>query len=99
MAETIKVDIELLEQVFPILMRHLREFGDAEVLLDRDYYWSIPADQIYDVEKPPANLDIGQISECLDWLSALADDPERALTYHLVWLGDVLRAVGQAKVR
>jgi hypothetical protein len=32
----------------------------------------------------------------MEWLTALAENPERALTYHLVWLADVLRAVGQA---
>lgn len=99
MDEQVKVSIDLLERVFPILIRHLRELEGGEVHLDYDPYWSLPLDQVCDVYQTPTDLDVGQITECIEWLTALSEDPERALAYHLVWLADVLRAMGQAIVK
>ena len=99
MAEPLTVDIDLLERVFPILIAHLRELEGDQVQLDHDYYWSMSGEQLHDVYNAPVDIGIGQITECVDWLSGLAEKPELALSYHLVWLGDVLRAIGMAKVR
>jgi hypothetical protein len=95
MAQHIHIDVDLLERASALLIRHLKEQAGAEVLLDHDYYWSVPATQVYDVYQAPKDLTIGQITECMEWLGAVVEDPERALVYHLVWLADVLRAVGE----
>jgi hypothetical protein len=94
MPEYIRVDLDLLEEAFSLLIARLRASGGSTFMLDRDYYWSIPHDVVFDVDSAPENLTIGQIAECLDWLKALQADRERALPYHLVWLGDVLHAIG-----
>ncbi len=99
MTDQIRISIELLERVYPILISHLREIEGEEVSLEDDYFWSIPRDQIGAVESSPTDLNIGQISECLEWLSGIEENSEGALTYHLVWLADVLRAIGYAVVK
>jgi hypothetical protein len=98
MAERIQIDVDLLERASALLIRHLREKSGAELLLDHDYYWSVPAPEVSDVYHEPTALTVGQITECMEWLGAVVEDPERALAYQLVWLGDALRAVGQAIV-
>lgn len=98
MNEQIHIDVELLEQVSTILFTYLREHQGAEVLLDHDYYWSVPATQVADMYHAPTGLTVGQLSECIESLHGITEDPESALAYHLVWLGDVLRAVGQSVV-
>jgi len=92
--EYTRVDLDLLEATFSLLLARLRAADGPTVMLDRDYYWSIPDDEVFDVSSPPGNLGIGQVTECLDWLAALRADQDRALPYHLVNLGDVLRAIG-----
>jgi hypothetical protein len=99
MTEHIHIDVDLLERASAVLIQYLREQAGIEVLLDHDYYWSVPATQLHDIYQAPTDLTIGQISECMEWLGAVVKDPESALAYHLVWLGDVLRAVGQAVVK
>lgn len=68
------------------------------VVLDKDYFWSIPPDERYDVYNTPADLTIGQLSDSLEFLKPLLADPDDALTYHLVWLADILRAIGEDNV-
>jgi hypothetical protein len=42
---------------------------------------------------------MGQLSECIDQLARIAEDPEAAVSYGLVWLGDVVKAIGERTVR
>jgi hypothetical protein len=61
----------------------------------RDYFWSVPGDELYDVPNEPRTIMIGQLSESWQHLEDLLADPDRAVGHHLVWLADVLRAIGQ----
>ena len=95
MTDRVRVDIDLLEQVAGLLISGLREREGHQALLDYDSFWSVPADQAHDLYKEPTELSVGQITECMEWLRNVANNPESAIDYHLVWLGDVLRALGQ----
>jgi len=46
-----------------------------------------------------AQLTIGQLTESLDNVERMVSDPDATLAYGLVWLSDVLRAVGEKVVR
>ncbi|WP_157555319.1 hypothetical protein [Nocardia crassostreae] len=67
--------------------------GDT-VHLDQDYFWSVPPDELYDVDRAPVNLTIGQLSWSWQHVRDLLADPDRAVGHHLIWLSEVLRAVG-----
>ncbi|MFE6049228.1 hypothetical protein ACFQ6N_00545 [Kitasatospora sp. NPDC056446] len=94
--EPLHVSLAELRASFDILLRHVEATaaGDA-VALDKDYFWSVPSAEQYDVLREPAELTIGQLSESWQHLRDLLADPDRALGYHLVWLADILRAIGQ----
>jgi hypothetical protein len=93
------VSVQLLRQTVEMLLRHLEEIEGPELRLEKDYFWSIPEEQLYDVYSEPTSFTIGQLSESVSNLEALAEDPEQTISYGLVWLGDVIRAVGQSVVR
>ncbi len=99
MREPSVVPIDVLETAFRTIMAHSREIAGDDVLVDVDYYWSIPEEAAYDVYREPASLTIGQLSECVDHLRRLADDSPEVLSYALVWLGEVLMAIGRTVVR
>lgn len=99
MAEQTVVSIDLLRALCVNLLDHVQSVEGPEVRLDKDYYWSVPVEQLYDVYSPPTDLTIGQLSECLTNLERLRDDPSKTTSYALVWLADLIRAVGQAVVR
>ncbi len=94
--EPLCVSLAELRGSFDALLRHVEaSVAGDEIALDRDYFWSIPADELYDVAEEPGNLTIGQLSESWQHLRDLLADQDRAVGYHLVWLADVLRAIGQ----
>lgn len=66
--------------------------------VDTDYFWSIPPDAIYDVYEQPSELTIGQLTESMDNVRSVTANPEDAISYALVWMGDVLRATGHKLV-
>jgi hypothetical protein len=90
----VSVDLDLLEEAFTVLLARLRAENGTTFSLDRDYFWSISPYEVFDVEARPGDLGIGQVTECLDWLAQLRTDRETALPFHLVWLAEILRAVG-----
>ncbi|WP_328670112.1 hypothetical protein OG905_15710 [Streptomyces sp. NBC_00322] len=94
--EPLVVSIAELRESFDVLLRHVEAVtaGDA-VILDKDYFWSVPPDELYDVYTEPDDLTIGQLSESWQHLRDLRADQDRATANHLVWLADVLRAIGQ----
>ncbi|WFR84359.1 hypothetical protein [Arthrobacter sp. Y-9] len=88
---------DLLREAFEILLERAAN-GDDVVDLGVDYYWSIPPRLQGDVLAGPPELTVGQYSECTENLSSLVNDPENAVGYGLVWLADVLRAIGAREV-
>lgn len=91
---SVTVNIDLLERVFAILLQHLREVVGDQVDLPFDHFWSLPADQTRDVYNEPHDFTIGQLSESLEWLIAIDSDGGRALNHDLIYLADLLRAIG-----
>ncbi|GAA0433035.1 hypothetical protein [Streptomyces luteireticuli] len=93
-ARPVQIRFDQLRRSFDAALRHAEAVHGDAVTLDEDYFWSVPPDQLYDVRQEPTELTIGQLSECLDHLDGLAAEPEDAVGHHLVWLAEVLKAVG-----
>ncbi|MFF0344348.1 hypothetical protein [Kribbella sp. NPDC004875] len=99
MNDQIQIPIAVLESVAQVLLAHARELEGEVVSVDKDYYWAIPTEQLYDVIHEPSDLTIGQLSECLERIDAIASDPASVTSYGLVWLAELMRAVGLTVVR
>ncbi|WP_186382365.1 hypothetical protein [Amycolatopsis rhizosphaerae] len=76
------------------LFEHVREVHGDTVEVDADYFWSIPPDALYNVYEEPEKLTIGQLSESEQHIRQLLEGQRPPLAYYLVWLSDLLRAVG-----
>jgi|GEM_PF-1298237 len=81
-----------LRDVFDRLLAHLESQNGASVTLTEDYYYSIPFPRIYDVSKPAPEPTIGQLTE--SWDNIHDRDADSTITFELVWLGDLLKAIG-----
>ncbi|MVU77101.1 hypothetical protein GPX89_07550 [Nocardia sp. ET3-3] len=90
------VSLTELRRAFNLLLDHVEAATEGDVVrLDEDYFWSIPQDELYVVDRVPSNLTIGQLSWSWQHLTDLLADADQAIGHHLVWLAEVLRAVGQ----
>lgn len=93
-----------LRRVTTGLLDHLEETAGKEFELDAGFFWNVPTDRAFDFERfqdDPIQLDIGDLND--EWPSLLeaansdpADEDHGFILHDLVWLGDVLRAVGIA---
>jgi hypothetical protein len=87
------IETRELREVFERLVTHLEQTRGASVTLHEDYFYSMPYPEIYDVMKPPPEPTIGQLTE--SWMNLRrAKDVDSTIRFELVWLGDVLKALG-----
>ncbi|MFD0153005.1 hypothetical protein ACWGQ4_24525 [Streptomyces sp. NPDC055721] len=94
-SEPLRIPLDQLRHVFELALQHIEASAGSQVALEHDYFWSVPGDELYDVPNEPRTITIGQLSESWQHLEDLLIDPDRAVGHHLVWLADVLRAIGQ----
>ncbi|GAA1941028.1 hypothetical protein [Agromyces allii] len=87
------IDAGELREVFERLITHLEQTRGASVTLHEDYFYSMPYPEIYDVTTPPPSPTIGQLTE--SWANLQGTkDIDATVTFELVWLGDLLKALG-----
>ncbi|WP_327420061.1 hypothetical protein OG612_40600 [Streptomyces sp. NBC_01527] len=98
-SEPLQIPLDRLRNAFELALQHIEASAGSAVALEHDYFWSVPGDELYDVANEPRTITIGQLSESWQHLEALLSDPNRAVDHHLVWLADVLRAIGQPTVQ
>lgn len=92
------IKVSDLRKISERLFRHLEENGISSVEINADYYWNIPIDQVYDPYKEPDQLDMGQLSD--DWgdLEKVLSNEMEPISYNLVDLSAILRAIGEKLV-
>jgi len=96
-----KIRTDDLRSICGRLLDHLERQAGPVVDVDHDHYWNIPKDHRYDryQDPDPKELDIGQLSEDWSRLKGIQDDEDPPISYALVWLAAVLRAIGETVVR
>ncbi|MFJ5634352.1 hypothetical protein ACIQF5_17130 [Streptomyces goshikiensis] len=98
-SESPEITLDGLRRAFEVALQHIEVSVGETVALERDYFWSVPGDELYDVLNEPRTITIGQLSESWQHLEDLLAEPDRVVGHHLVWLADVLRAIGQDVTR
>lgn len=90
----IRVDLGELRQSILTLLDHVASVEGPTVDLPQDYFWSIPSDELYEGRSRPGDLTIGQLSESLENLRTMRENDSMTVSFGMVWLADILRAVG-----
>lgn len=89
-----EVSVEWLRTATEVLLRHLEETQGPRITLEQDYFWSMASTDRYDVTTPPSDLAIGSLSDGVELVQSMVQSGA-VLNYGLVWLGELLRAVGE----
>lgn len=89
-----EVSVEWLRTATEVLLRHLEETHGPAVMLNQDYFWSMASTDRYDVSKRPTDLTIGSLTDGAEFVQSMVQNGA-VLNYGLVWLGELLRAVGE----
>ncbi|MFE3182776.1 hypothetical protein ACFXKR_18170 [Streptomyces violascens] len=94
-SEPLQIPIDQLRRVVDAVLRHVEASAGPTVTFNEDYFWSVPNDSLRDVFNEPGDLTIGQLSESWQHLEGLLAHQDQAVGHHLVWLADVIRAIGR----
>lgn len=94
-----KVKLNDLLIVTKKIISHLEENGINEIELDKDFYWSIPKEELYEVNKNPVDLDIGQLYDDMEFLDNILKDKNDPIGFALVWLSSIFRYIGEMNVQ
>lgn len=94
-----EISLSDLRKVTNKIFDHLERLGYQKLELDKDYYWNISEELVYDVSIDPTDFEIGQLSD--DWaeLEKILSNEDKPLSYSLVWLSAILRFVGETVVK
>ncbi|HND30745.1 MAG TPA: hypothetical protein PLA94_12130 [Myxococcota bacterium] len=93
-----KIAIAELRAVANMLFDHLERPGHTEITVDADFYWSIPKEQLYSVDRAPTSLTIGQLSDDYCELRRIQAGAAVPIAYGMVWLSTLLRYIGACVV-
>ncbi|MEU0784662.1 hypothetical protein ABZ341_24190 [Streptomyces sp. NPDC006173] len=94
-SEPVRIPIDQLRRVLDLALLHVEASAGPTLSLKEDLFWSVPIDELYDVGSEPRALTLGQLSQSWQHLEELLARPDQAVGHHLVWLADVIRAIGQ----
>lgn len=90
-----KVSINELREISNRLLDHVESLGVKDVDISADYYWTIPADQLYDPSLEPAAPSLGQLTDDWNELQLIRQGDRPPVAIALEWLAAIMRAVGE----
>ena len=99
MTKEIVVPVDTLRRATEVLLDRLEDVAGTEVVIQQDMFWSIQPEQRFDLYVEPTEFTIGQLSESLDHVRRILEEPDLAISFGLVWLADLLRVAGETVIQ
>lgn len=93
-----EIDVRELKLMADTILDHIiNDLGIEKIQLknDRDFYWDLPDDALYSVNKEQPKLDVGRLSDDYEFLAEIPRDKSNAVAFMLTHLAPLLRYVGQ----
>ncbi|AZA80849.1 hypothetical protein C1637_11435 [Chryseobacterium lactis] len=98
MENKIEIQKEDLKQILFILMNKLEASSNNTFLLNKDLYWNIPDEELYDVYKEPKDLTIGSLAEDWEFLQKVLKREREVIEYDFTKISDILKLIGQTSL-
>lgn len=92
-AKELRIDAlrRVVDQIFDFIQRDL---NISSIKIDRNFYWSIPEEILFDVaEKPPTSLDVGSLIDDYEFVLEASRDRDQALPLTLLHVVPLLREI------
>lgn len=88
-----EIELDLIQKALHILTAAAEPTLGSTAAMEADFYWSVdPASALDPYERP--ELTLGSLSDACAELELLVSGKADPVPHHLVWVGDVLRALG-----
>ena len=91
----LEINIADLREITNRIFDHIQNDLKIDRLhIDKDYYWDIPDEYLYDPLKDPAQFVLGQLYHDWEFLLPLITDKELAVSLMLIHVAPLLRYIG-----
>lgn len=87
------VRLDEIQNILTLLISNLREQKGNEIELKNDFYWDIASNKLYNPYEEPNELSLGQLSDDLKEIYRLSKSNEKAISYDLKRIAEILRAL------
>ena len=87
------IPLDKLREACDQLLDYLERNAGQEIVINKEAFWSIPSENRYDMCHQP-ELTIGVTSESWGNLASMVDGDSELVGYGMVWLAQVLHALG-----
>lgn len=90
-----EINIFQLKEVIDLVLDHIIKVRGVEFCeLENEFYWNIPSPDVYEPKKPE-ELDIGSLSDDLEFVLKLLENNSQPVAYQLTHLAPLLRYLGE----
>ena len=93
-----EINLKVLKQAVNSVMDHLIEDLNLETVAiedGKDFYWDCPAPEMYNSSTKPGELDVGRLSDDVDFVKLIQRGQSGDVSYNLVHLAPLLRYIGE----
>jgi hypothetical protein len=91
----LKIKVADLREVTNRIFDHIEhDLKIDEVTLDKDCYWDIADEQLYNPLEDPSSFSLGQLFDDWEFLTHILSDKEQAVSIMFIHLAPLLRYVG-----
>ena len=87
-----------IRRALDLLLAEFEANGASEWLIEQDFYWDVPSDVRYDTYDSPQQLGMGQLTDDIERVRAIAAGSDEAVPPGLVWVASILRLAGEQGV-
>ena len=95
------IDLERLRVAMNAIFDHLIDdlkLKTVQIDQKEDFYWHCASSELYEVSRKPADLDIGRLSDDMDFVKLIRRGQSGDVSYLLVHVAPLLRYIAE-KVR
>jgi hypothetical protein len=94
MENKIEINKSDLRNILLALIDKLDILDNKSFLLDKDMYWNILDEELYNVYQEPKEMTIGSITEDQDFLQKILLGERDVIGYDFVKVSHILRSIG-----
>lgn len=94
MKNNTEIQKEDLKKILFMLIDKLDESPTDKFSLEKDLYWNIPDDKLYNVYQEPSDLTIGSLVEDWEFLQKILRKEREVLGYDFYKVSGILKSIG-----
>lgn len=99
MTDKLTIETAWLRSALDALLEHVEQSVGPAIELDHDMFWSLHAPDKYELSRAPTVETIGSVTHSVTALESVLEDRDETVSYGLVWLADILDALGRQIVQ